>query len=241
MAPQAIHKQEKEQFVSLFKQDRIDRFEDRLRVLEMFLQTEHHVTVQELTQLLEDEGGALPEVFVGDTLELMCHYGFAQQNRFNNGLVRYEHRHLGQHHDHMVCTKCNAIIEFENQTVEQLQAEIAATYGFHMLQHKMELYGICSQCLEARDQLISLDKTRTGETVVIKAFRGGSKARLRLLSMGLRIGDRIEVINNLHHGQLVIAVDFKRLVLGRGLAEKIQVSSLNTAGKAGAKTSKRTG
>ncbi len=224
MASSTIHKQEKEQFVKLFKQDRIHRFRDRLAVLEVFLRTEHHVTARELTELVNQAGHALPVDFIADTIELMCHYGFAQRNRFDNGDWRYEHYHLGQHHDHMVCTKCNKIIEFENQSVEQLQVQIAAAYGFHMLQHKMELYGICRECLEGRDLLISLDAAKTGERLVIKSFGGGGAAKLRLLTMGLRIGDEIEVINNVHQGQLVIAADFKRLVLGRGLAQKIWVS-----------------
>ena len=224
MVSSTIHRQEKEQFVKLFKQDRINRFQDRLAVLEVFLYTEHHVTAQELTELVNQAGHDLPVDFVADTIELMCHYGFAQRNRFDNGDWRYEHYHLGQHHDHMVCTKCKKIIEFENQSVEQLQVQIAAAYGFHMLQHKMELYGICRECLENRDVLISLDSAKTGERLSIKSFSGGAAARLRLLSMGLRLGDEIEVINNVHQGQLVIAVDFKRLVLGRGLAQKIWVS-----------------
>lgn len=230
MAPQTIHKQEKEQFIKLFKQDRIDRFEDRLAVLENFLGTEGHVTVDELCNLMIQAGHPLDRDFVQTTIELMCHYGFAQKNRFNNGEMRYEHRHLGQHHDHMVCTKCNTIIEFENQAIEQLQTRIAATYGFHMLQHRMELYGICRECLQRRDMLISLAMARAGERLVIKGFVGGAQARLRLLTMGLRIGDQIEVISNVQKGQLVIAADFKRLVLGRGLAEKIQVAPLDGHG-----------
>jgi Fur family ferric uptake transcriptional regulator len=229
MAPQMIHKQEKEQFIKLFKQDRIDRFADRLAILEIFLRTEYHVTVEELCEMLTQDGRSLTQDFVQATIDLMCQYGFAQENRFNNGDIRYEHRHLGQHHDHMVCTKCKKIIEFENQAVEQLQVQIAATYGFHMLQHKMELYGICSDCLDRRDILMSLDNAKTGEKLLIKGFAGGARARLRLLTMGLRVGDRIEVINNVQHGQLVIAADFKRLVLGRGLAEKIQVSPVTAA------------
>jgi Fur family ferric uptake transcriptional regulator len=63
--------------------------------------------------------------------------------------------------------------------------------------------------------------------LLIKGFNGGARARLRLLTMGLRVGDRIEVINNMGQGQLVIAVDFKRLVLGRGLAQKIIVTPLS--------------
>ena len=224
MASQAIHKQEREQFVKLFKQDRIDRFDDRLVILEVFLRTEHHVTAYELTQLVNQEGHQLSDTFVSETIELMCHYGFAQRNRFNNGEPRYEHRHLGQHHDHLVCTKCKTIIEFENPAIEQLQLKVASDRGFHMLQHKMELYGICRQCLDQRDGPISLDMAKMGERLVIEGFRGGAQARLRLLTMGLRVGDHVEIITNMQQGLLVIAVDYKRLVIGRGLAQKITVT-----------------
>ena len=224
MAAQAIHSQEKEQFIKLFKQDRIGRFKDRLEVLEVFLRTEHHVTAQELTALVHAHGAKLEDEFVLETIELMCHYGFARQNRFDNGEIRYEHHHLGQHHDHMICTKCKQIFEFQNQAVEQLQLQIAAENGFHLLQHKMELYGICRQCLARRDVLMSLENARQGERLVIKGFTGGAAIRLRLLSMGLRIGDTIEIITNVSHGQLVVAADFKRLVIGRGMAQKIQVA-----------------
>ncbi len=230
MASQAIHKQERDQFVKLFKQDRIDRFKDRLAILEVFLHTEHHVTAHELAQLVSQEGHRMSDAFVGETIELMCHYGFAQRNLFNSGEPRYEHRHLGQHHDHLVCTKCKKIIEFENPAIEQLQLEIAKDRGFHMLQHKMELYGICRQCLDQRDGPITLDRAKKGERLVVQAFSGGAKARLRLLSMGLRIGDQIEIITNMQQGQLVIAVDYKRLVLGRGLAQKISVTPMGLGG-----------
>jgi Fur family ferric uptake transcriptional regulator len=224
MAAHGIHKQEKEQFKKLFKQDRIDRFEDRLAILSVFLRTEHHVTIQELMHLVQEQGYDLSNDFVKETLELMCHYGFAKQNRFDNGEPRYEHHHLGQHHDHMICTKCQRIFEFQNPAMERLQLKIAAEQGFHMLQHRMELYGICRQCMERQDALIPLVSAKKGERVVIKAFKGGATARVRLLSMGLRLGDEIEIITNVNHGQLVIAADFKRLVIGRGLAQKIQVS-----------------
>jgi Fur family ferric uptake transcriptional regulator len=224
MVAQAIHKQEKEQFIKLFKQDRIDRFKDRLAVLEVFLRTEHHVTAQELAVLVNEIGPDLEIEFIRDTIELMCHYGFARQNRFDNGEPRFEHLHLGQHHDHMICTKCKSIFEFENQAVEQLQLQIAAQSGFHLLQHKMELYGICRQCLDRRDIQISLDNAKKGERLVIKGFSGGAAFRLRLLSMGLRIGDEIEIITNVNKGQMVVAADYKRLVIGRGMAQKIQVS-----------------
>ncbi len=218
-----VHRQEEKQFKKLFKQENIDRLEDRVKILETFLQTENHVTEAELQALLETKGHRFDADFITDTLNLMRHYGFAQARAFDNGVTRYEHRHLGQHHDHMICTKCGAIIEFENQHLEDLQAKIAAAFGFHMLQHKMEIYGICSHCLKDRIDVMPLISARQGEKLVIAGFSGGSAARMRLLTMGLRIGEEIEIITGPNGGQLVVASNFTRFAIGRGLAEKIMV------------------
>jgi Fur family ferric uptake transcriptional regulator len=226
-----IHKQEKDQFKKLFKQDHIDKFEERFKVLEIFLQSEHHVTANELYLLLKDKGYSFESDFVNETLSMMCRYGFANKNRFDNGQVRYEHRHLGQHHDHMICTKCKKIFEFKEEKLETLQLQIATNYGFHILQHKMEIYGICAECLKERTKEMPLILAKRGEKLIITDIIGGTAVRLRLLTMGLRLGDEIEVITNQNQGQLVIAADYKRYVLGRGFAQKIVVQQQHQAEK----------
>ena len=222
-----IHRQEKEQFKKLFEQEGIDCLEDRMMVLEAFFQTEQHLSEDELSDIIKEKDLNLKPAFISDTLDLMCRYGFAHKHRFNNGVIQYEHRHIGQHHDHMICTKCNQIIEFKNNQLENLQLQVAATHGFHMLQHKMEIYGICTNCLKQRLSLMPLIAAKQGEVLIVRSFNGGTRSRMRLMSMGLRVGDRIDVISNLNRGQLVIALDFKRLVLGRGLAEKIMVQPVD--------------
>jgi Fur family ferric uptake transcriptional regulator len=220
-----LHSQEKEQFKKLFRQERIENFEDRFKVLEAFLATEKHITVDELTGLLNDGGADLSADFVRDTLKMLSRLGFARQSRFDNGVVRYEHHHLGDHHDHMICTKCGKIIEFKEDRLEEYQIRIAASRGFHMLRHKMEIYGICAECLKERSRQMPLTMAKAGERMVIREITGGSGVRLRLMSMGLRQGDAIEVITNDGQGQLTLCVDLKRYALGRGLAQKIIVES----------------
>ena len=58
-----IHIQEKKQFKKLFKQEQIDNFEDRFKVLEAFLQTEKHVTIDELLKFLDQNGWQLDPDF----------------------------------------------------------------------------------------------------------------------------------------------------------------------------------
>ena len=162
-----VHHREKEHFQKLFQQEHIDQFEDRFKVLEVFLQTEKHITAQEMHQQLTEGGIHFPYEFVRQSLELMCRFGFAQKRRFEDGLTRYEHRHLGQHHDHMICTRCGNITEFKNDDLERLQLDIALANGFHMLQHKMEIYGICSGCLARRAELIPLCNAKPGERLIV--------------------------------------------------------------------------
>jgi Fur family transcriptional regulator, ferric uptake regulator len=218
-----LHAQEKEQFKKLFQQERVENFDDRFKVLEAFLSTEKHVTADELAVRLNAKAAGLSTEFVRDTLKMLSRLGFARQSRFDNGVVRYEHHHLGDHHDHMICTKCRKILEFKEDRLEAYQIKIAANHGFHMLRHKMEIYGICADCLRERARQMPLTMAKAGETLVIREITGGANVRLRLMSMGLRQGDAIEVITNNNQGQLAIAADLKRYVLGRGLAQKIVV------------------
>lgn len=218
-----FYSQEKEQFKKLFKQGNIENFEDSLKVLDVFLKTNRHVTTNEMVQVLHENGYDFDPYFVRDTLKLMCKYGFAMKNRFENGEIRYEPMHLGRHHDHMICTKCHRIIEFENEALEALQSRICDAHGFHMLQHKMEIYGICSGCLEHRIVDMPLTAAKPGEQLKIQSFSGGTGGRMRLSTMGLRIGDTIEVVTNQGAGQVVVSIDCKRYALGRGLAKKVMV------------------
>ena len=218
-----LHSQEKEQFKELFAHADIDKFEDRYQILEVFLQGEDHMTDAQLAKRLQKNGHQFSLDFIQETLKLMCRFGFAHQNRFDNGQVYYEHRHLGDHHDHMICLKCRKIIEFSNEQLEILQLQVAAEKGFHMLQHRMELYGICHQCFGKRMGRLPLIAARQGERLTIDEIRGGSGARIRLITMGLRPGDVVDVITNLSDGQIVVALDGRRYALGRGLAQKIIV------------------
>lgn len=215
---------EKENFRSLIMEDEVGRVEDRLNIIDVFLQTEEHVTLQELMGLLRERGYDYDPEFVRQCMNRWVEHGFAQKEQFEGQPPRYEHRHLGRHHDHLICTKCGKIIEFSNKEMENLQLRVARSHRFHMLQHKMEIYGICSECLAERQPLLPLTQAKRGERMEIKDVVGGRNAQGRLASMGLRKGDELEVISNNGQGRLIVGHGNTRLALGRGVAEKVMVS-----------------
>ena len=223
------HEQEKKQFKRLFQQQGVDRFDLRFQVLEAFLKLEHHVTVDDVLTQLNKDKIKLDKGFVLSSMELLCRFGFASKIEFDDKETQYEHRHLGLHHDHMVCTKCGNIVEFKDEAIEKQQLKLADAYGFLMLQHKMEIYGICSKCMKNRDILVSLHKAKQGEKLIVKEFEAGKNMQHRISSMGLKTGDLIEIVSSGFGGQVVIAIGENRLVLGKGMAEKIRVQPYHQA------------
>jgi Fur family ferric uptake transcriptional regulator len=115
-------------------------------ILDAFLSTHQHVSVEELYLKIKAAHPGIGNATVYRTLKLFVEAGLAREMLLHDGQTRYEHVNAGEHHDHLVCTNCNRIIEFENETIEQLQNEVALRHGFLIRSHKLEIYGLCSNC-----------------------------------------------------------------------------------------------
>ena len=115
-------------------------------ILDIFLSTHQHISVEELYLKIKSSNPGIGQATVYRTLKLFAEAGLAREILLHDGQTRYEHVVAGEHHDHLVCTGCNAIIEFEDETIEKLQKEIASRHGFLIKSHKMEMYGLCSNC-----------------------------------------------------------------------------------------------
>lgn len=71
---------------------------------------------------------------------------------------------------------------------------------------------------------MSLASIKNGQKVKIVSSDAGEGLRGRLAAMGLVSGVEIEVLRNALHGPLLISVKGSRIMLGRGMAQKIIVA-----------------
>lgn len=220
-----LHRYEKEEFINICKEHGLNCSEKRLLVLEGFLGTSEHLTVTNLQQILESKGHQLDRDFVAETLDLLCKYGYGYRKEFEGQEVQYEHRHIGWHHDHLICAKCGKVQQFHNNEIEMLQRQIALHHHFTLLHHKMELYGICGECRKQRRPVIPLSFAVAGEEVVIERLAGGRQVQQRLADMGLMPGTAVEVIKASGPGPIIVALRGSRIALGYGLSNKVLVST----------------
>ena len=75
------------------------------------------------------------------TVKLFEEYGAIEKHEFKDGRSRYEAIE-NHHHDHLIDIKTGEIIEFVDDEIEKLQKKVAEKYGYTLVDHKLELYGI---------------------------------------------------------------------------------------------------
>ena len=75
------------------------------------------------------------------TVKLFEESGILAKHEFKGGKARYEELNES-HHDHLIDVKSGEIIEFVDQEIENLQKKVAEKYGYDLVDHKLELYGV---------------------------------------------------------------------------------------------------
>lgn len=131
---------------SYLTKNRLKSTKQRDAIVDTFFGMEgKHVKIEELLEAVRKTNPAIGYATVYRTLILLVNAGVANQRHFHDGQSRFEIE-SAHHHDHLICTKCGKIIEFENDTIEELQERIAKNKKFVLTGHKLELYGVCSDC-----------------------------------------------------------------------------------------------
>ncbi|MBN2194113.1 MAG: transcriptional repressor [Polyangiaceae bacterium] len=117
--------------------------EQRRQIVEAFLMTREHITIDQLLALVRSEDPRIGYATVYRTMKMLVAARVAHERRFSDGFARYELAVGGTHHDHLICLECGRIVEFSEPRIEELQDQIAAKHGFAVRYHKHELYCTC--------------------------------------------------------------------------------------------------
>lgn len=117
-------------------------------IVEALARAKGHLTVEQIVTDVRRQDARVSQATVYRTMRLLVECGLASARQFGDGQTLYEIAGERNHHDHLICTRCKTIIEFENDRIEHLQDSVAKRHGFLVTHHKMELYGLCKQCRE---------------------------------------------------------------------------------------------
>ena len=100
-----------------------------------------HPDVDELYKRVSKIDSRISIATVYRTVKLFEEIGILAKHDFKGGKARYEELSEG-HHDHLIDIKTGEIIEFVDEDIEKLQKKVAEKYGYDLVDHKLELYGV---------------------------------------------------------------------------------------------------
>ena len=100
-----------------------------------------HPDVDELHKRVSNIDDKISIATVYRTVKLFEESGILAKHDFKGGKARYEEL-SESHHDHLIDIKTGEIIEFVDEEIEKLQKKVADKYGYKLVDHKLELYGV---------------------------------------------------------------------------------------------------
>ena len=100
-----------------------------------------HPDVDELYKRVSKVDPKISIATVYRTVKLFEEAGILTKHDFKGGKARYEAM-IESHHDHLIDIKTGEIIEFVDDEIEKLQKKVADKYGYKLVDHKLELYGV---------------------------------------------------------------------------------------------------
>jgi len=115
---------------------------DQRRIIARVMsESDDHPDVDELYTRVSKIDTKISIATIYRTVKLFEQAGILTKHDFKGGKARYEEMRES-HHDHLIDVKTGEIIEFVDDEIEKLQKKVADKYGYELVDHKLELYGV---------------------------------------------------------------------------------------------------
>jgi Fur family ferric uptake transcriptional regulator len=140
-----------------FLEIRGEKLTEPRRILVRHIFDSHkHFDADELVADLRAAGRQVSRSTVYRTLRLLVEAGLLRELRLTNRTA-YEHDYGYPSHDHLHCTECNKVVEFNNDEIRRLRDAISHEHGFRPSGHRFIITGVCPACSRSRSPRRRLD------------------------------------------------------------------------------------
>jgi len=119
---------------------------ERLKLIEGIKRQRGHFNVDILVSCLKKQGLKVSRDTVYRNLPILLEAGVIAQSFRTSRDTYYECGRSKAHHDHLICRKCERVVEFKDPEIEKAQSCVAATRGFKLEYHCHQLVGLCGKC-----------------------------------------------------------------------------------------------
>lgn len=118
----------------------------RKAIMRVLLETEGHFSADWLHQKLMEKGIDVSRSTVYRTVSRLQENGLISEVFRSDDRAHYEK--ADSHHDHLLCLECGKVMEFYEESIEEMQREVCQRFGFQPYDHRLRITGLCRECRE---------------------------------------------------------------------------------------------
>ena len=129
-----------EDFKNVLQKEELKYTEQRFAIFKFLVDNHGHFECEDIIKKVNSSGVEVSRATAYRTLDILVKYQFGRKLIFDDGIARYENKLFTDHHDHMIDIETNEIIEFVDDQIEQIQADIAKKHGYEIVKHVHQLF-----------------------------------------------------------------------------------------------------
>jgi Fur family ferric uptake transcriptional regulator len=119
---------------------------ERAALLREIFSAHYHFEADELLFKMKEKRVKISRATIYRTLELLVKSGMVRRVHLGEDHYHYEFVRGNSHHDHLICTTCGSVIEFNDPILEKRQLEICQRKKFTATFHNLQILGLCDSC-----------------------------------------------------------------------------------------------
>lgn len=135
-----------ETFLSYLRDHNLPVTQQRIDIAKVLLGSDRHLSVEDVTAELQRRGQKAGLATVYRTIELLVRCGLVVERDFDEGFKRFEPARDIPQHEHLLCTVCGRVTEFQDERLERITTLVAETHGYLRQRHRLVIHGVCASC-----------------------------------------------------------------------------------------------
>ena len=122
---------------------------ERFAILEEIYLNQHHFDAEALYIKMKQNAYRVSRATIYNTLDILVECDLIKHHQFGKNKTLYERSFGFEDHDHLICTECGTIVEFDDPRVHNTVEEQCVQHNFKVDHHAMNIYGLCNNCNSA--------------------------------------------------------------------------------------------
>ncbi|MGB1247825.1 MAG: Fur family transcriptional regulator [Chitinophagales bacterium] len=142
----------KDIFSSYLVKNGLRKTPERFTILEEIYSRDDHFEAETLFVDIKNKSFNISRATVYNTLDLLNSCDLIKKHQFGKNLAQYEKSYGYKQHDHIICAKCQKVVEFCDPRVQQIKNLMAGLLDFEITHHSLNLFGYCSSCQSKKNK-----------------------------------------------------------------------------------------